>query len=204
MRNFLKIFSYIFHPVFIPCMATGCYFYISTGFFSTFEMGLALFHTILMTFLLPICIYFMLRSMNLMNSSIMVENRAERSAPIFLNIVLLGILVFFIWEYNRVYDLKHFIVGYMISYFIVWLTVLGKKKYSIHLLSYSAFAVFVLKSLIDYHSPITIGLALLILFYGCIASSRLEIKAHTPLELFVGTVIGVLPQLFLWKTILPL
>lgn len=204
MRNFLKIFSYIFHPVLIPCMATGCYFYISTGFFSTFEMKLAVFHVLMMTFLLPICIYFMLRSMNMMSSSIMVENRAERSAPVFLNIVLLGILVFFIWQYNRMYDLKHFIVGYMISYFIAWLSVLAKKKYSIHLLSYSAFAVFVLKSLIDYHSPITIGLALLLLFYGCIASSRLEIKAHTPLELFVGTVIGMLPQIFLWKTVLPL
>ncbi len=43
--------------------------------------------------------------------------------------------------------------------------------------------------------------ALLILFSGIVASSRLEMNAHTPKEISIGLLIGVLPQilfLYLW------
>ena len=43
--------------------------------------------------------------------------------------------------------------------------------------------------------------ALLILLTGVVASSRLEMEAHTPKELMIGLVLGVLPQvlfLYLW------
>lgn len=204
IKNFLKIFSYILHPVFIPSMATGCYFLIAKGFFTDFEIQLSLFHSVLLTLLLPICIYFLLRSMKLISSSIMVEKREERATPIFLNIILIGILVFFIWKYNRGYDLKHFFVTYMISYGLAFTSVLAKKKYSIHLLSFSAAALFIIKTSIDYHQPIIISLSLLVLLLGCLMSSRIAIKAHTFLELFMGILIGILPQLVLWNTVLPL
>lgn len=109
-------------------MATGCYFFVSHQFYSTSEIQLTLFHTLLLTFLLPICIYFMLRSMKLMSSSIMIERREERTSPIVLNIALLAILVFYIWENNRIYNIKHFFIGYMLSYLIVLATVLLKKN----------------------------------------------------------------------------
>jgi hypothetical protein len=32
---------------------------------------------------------------------------------------------------------------------------------------------------------------------GVVASSRLEMKAHTPKELVIGFLLGVIPQLFL-------
>lgn len=47
--------------------------------------------------------------------------------------------------------------------------------------------------------PFTI--VLLILLNGFVASSRLEMKAHTNKELIIGFVLGVIPQLlllFLW------
>ena len=40
--------------------------------------------------------------------------------------------------------------------------------------------------------------ALLILCMGFVASSRLFMKAHTPIELIAGMLLGGLPQLFIW------
>lgn len=199
MRNSLKIFSYLLHPILIPCMAIGCYFYISEGFFTVFEIGLSLFHGLLLTILLPICIYFMLRSMRMMHSSIMIEKREERKVPVFMNIVLLAIMVFFIWDHNRVYDVKHFFISYMISHIIIFGTLLLNKKYSIHIMCFSSFFLFIIKSSISYHLSIVIPLALLIFLFGALLSSRLAIKAHTYTELILGSLIGMLPYLILWN-----
>ncbi len=43
--------------------------------------------------------------------------------------------------------------------------------------------------------------ALLILLTGIVASSRLEMEAHSPYELVIGTFLGIFPQLlflYLW------
>ena len=40
--------------------------------------------------------------------------------------------------------------------------------------------------------------ALLILCMGFVASSRLYMKAHTPIELIAGIAIGILPQILVW------
>ena len=41
-------------------------------------------------------------------------------------------------------------------------------------------------------------IALLFLFTGVIASSRLYMKAHTMTELIIGYAIGMIPQLIVW------
>lgn len=201
MRKIIQIFSYIFHPVIIPVMATGCYFFVSHQFYSTSEIQLTLFHTLLLTFLLPICIYFMLRSMKMMSSSIMIERREERTSPIVLNIALLAILVFYIWENNRIYNIKHFFIGYMLSYLIVLATVLFKKKYSIHMLSYAALSIFFIKTTVDLYKEPLFAISALIFIGGCIASARLAINAHTSKEIVIGTFIGALPQIILWNKV---
>ncbi len=40
-------------------------------------------------------------------------------------------------------------------------------------------------------------IAFLVLINGLVASSRLEMKAHTPKELVIGFLTGIIPQLFL-------
>ena len=41
-------------------------------------------------------------------------------------------------------------------------------------------------------------LVVLLLCMGFVASSRLFMKAHTPIELVVGLLIGVIPQYLVW------
>jgi acid phosphatase family membrane protein YuiD len=42
-------------------------------------------------------------------------------------------------------------------------------------------------------------IAFLVLMNGFVASSRLEMKAHTPKELVIGFLLGIIPQLLLLR-----
>jgi len=54
---------------------------------------------------------------------------------------------------------------------------------------------------LSFHFSINISgiIALMCLIVGSIASSRLHLNAHTKMELFIGLIIGVIPQLILIK-----
>lgn len=69
------------------------------------------------------------------------------------------------------------------------------------MLAISGFTIFVIGMNIHLQMQNPYWAAFLILMTGVVASSRLEMEAHTPKELFLGLLIGVLPQLlflFLW------
>jgi acid phosphatase family membrane protein YuiD len=42
-------------------------------------------------------------------------------------------------------------------------------------------------------------IALFLLFVGSVASSRLYMKSHDYIELFTGSMIGILSQIILWQ-----
>jgi len=195
LRKFLGIFSYIFHPVFIPLIATGCFYYLSQNFYNTTEIYITLIQVAIMTFLLPVILFLFLKSFKMLTSSIMVKDTSERKAPVFLNIVLMYILVFQILLLNRSNELKLFLTAYAVSYSIVFLSLFFKKKYSLHMLSFSAFVMFMMHTAQSYYLPFIFPLCILILLLGLLASSRLVLQAHTTREILIGCLIGIIPQL---------
>ena len=65
------------------------------------------------------------------------------------------------------------------------------------MIAVSALTVFVIGLSIHNQTRNIDMIAFLVLMNGFVASSRLEMKAHTPKELVIGFISGVLPQLFL-------
>jgi hypothetical protein len=92
---------------------------------------------------------------------------------------------------------KFFQAGF-ISAFLVFISVLFRFKASLHMIGCTSLAVFFLlfTSYLEI-AALNTG-ALLILCMGFVASSRLFMKAHTPIELMAGMLLGGLPQLFIW------
>jgi len=198
MKYVAKIISYLFHPVFIPTIITGCFYLLNADFFIPLERYLATGQAFLMTFLLPVCIYFFLKSLGLLKSSVMIKNLRERSAPMFLNIVIINILIFKIWENASNSSLKIFFIGYCISYSILFFGILLKRKYSAHVASVcSAIPLFVNQTTTYYLNPFYILPALLIII-GLVATSRLYLRAHTNVEIIVGALIGFVPSFILF------
>jgi len=198
MKYAAKIISYIFHPVFIPTIITGCFYILNSDFFTEFERYLATAQAFLMTFLLPVCIYYFLKSLGLLKSSIMLQNLRERTAPMFLNIVIINVLVFKIWENVSNSTLKIYFIGYCISYTILLIGILLKRKYSVHVASVcSAIPLFVNQTTSYYINPFYI-LPIALLCIGLVASSRLYLRAHNNVEIIIGALIGFIPTFILF------
>ncbi|SRR5690554_609633 len=198
MKVLSKIATLLFHPVFIPTMITGCYYFFNASFYSELERYVALGQVFLMTFLLPVSIYFLLKSVGMLRSSIMVESVKERSVPMFLNIIIVLILVFRVWENASNTALKQFFIGYAITYVILFCSALFQKKYSVHVASLcSALPLFIQPSATYFLPPLVI-LPFFLLLLGFVASSRLYLNAHTNLEIIMGGIIGFFPTFIIF------
>jgi hypothetical protein len=128
----------------------------------------------------------------------MVDNVKERSVPMFLNIVIVGILVFRVWENVSNSALKQFFIGFSVSYFILFCSVLFRKKYSVHVACLCSILPLFVQPGAIYFLPSNIVLPVLLLLIGWVASSRLYLNAHTNIEIVMGAVIGFVPSFILF------
>jgi len=94
-------------------------------------------------------------------------------------------------------ELYFYLLGGLISTFILFILVFLKVKASIHLVGISALTVFVGALSLHYEVNIIYSFAILVLLNGLVATSRLELKAHTYKEIVFGFFTGLLPQLIL-------
>jgi|SRR5690554_331679 len=198
MKVIAKIATLLFHPVFIPTMITGCYYFFNASFYAEFERYVAVGQVFLMTFLLPVSIYFFLKSVGMLRSSIMVESVKERNVPMFLNIVIMLILVFRVWESASNTALKQFFIGYAITYIILFSSVQFHKKYSVHVASLCSALPLFIQPTATYFLPPLVILPIFLVLVGLVASSRLYLNAHTNLEIVMGGIIGFFPTFIIF------
>lgn len=122
----------------------------------------------------------------------------ERRLPIFIQVVLLYFLLNFTVLETHFPELYKFFQAGFISSFLVFLSVMLRFKASLHMIGITSLFVFVVMLTSYLEIEATYTLAYLIMCIGFVASSRLYMKAHTPIELIVGMLIGGLPQVFVW------
>lgn len=122
----------------------------------------------------------------------------ERKLPIFIQILLLYCLLNFTILDTHFPELFKFFQAGLISSFLVFVFVLLRFKASLHMIGITSLFVFVMMLTSYLEIEATYTLAYLIMCMGFVASSRLYMKAHTPIELCIGMLIGGLPQVFVW------
>ncbi|OHT46257.1 MULTISPECIES: hypothetical protein [Flavobacterium] len=194
MKRILPIFSYIFHPIFISMYATLFYLFFKHDLFSTQEKYYVLLQILIITILVPILFYLLLRSTGRVNS-IMIHETSQRKIPLILQCFLYILLVKRSIIISRYPELHFFFLGALFSTILALICSLFKIKASLHMMALSGFTIFVigLNTHLQLQNPY--WSAFLILMTGIVASSRLEMEAHSPNELVIGTFIGILPQL---------
>lgn len=130
--------------------------------------------------------------------SIMVSDLSQRKIPLLIQIVLIFILLKKSITIDRLPELFFFLFGGLISTLLTLIFLFGKLKISIHMIGISALTAFVIG--LSLHNQLNfLGMiSFLIAINGCIAASRLYMKAHTMTEIVVGFFAGMLPQLALW------
>lgn len=191
---FFKGISYVFHPLFFPVYTLLYYFYITPKFFSNGIIKAKLFSVALLTIVLPLLAFFLLRTIKKVKT-IDLKTTKERIIPLLLNCVIIGLVIIRVLTASEIIELHYFFIGSLVSYLLCLIFVLLKLKASIHMIALSSFFAFIIGLHFYYKINASLVIALAIFSIGIISTSRLYLKAHTNKELVVGFLTGTIPQI---------
>ena len=197
MKKILPFFSYLFHPIFIPLLGTLSYIFFNQGYYSSQQYLLLIFQVVIITFFLPLSFFYLLRTFGKVDT-IMLSETSQRKIPLLLQIGLTYVLIEKSVTVDRFPELYFFFFAGICSTTIAFLLIYVKFKASIHMIALSALTFFVIGLSLHQQENGILIIAGLFFLTGIVASSRLIMKAHSPNELIVGYVTGMLPQLILW------
>ncbi|MEC3905857.1 hypothetical protein VOI54_02380 [Tamlana sp. 2201CG12-4] len=196
MDKLLKSISYIFHPLLMPLMGIIFYFLKSPRFIPAEIIQAKLILLFILTIMLPILLYFLLKTLGRVNS-IYLNTTRERIYPLLLNCVIILIVLQRIITPTQAIELYFFFVGILISNMACLILAIMKFKASIHMIGISGLFMFFIALSIHFSININGTLAIMAVIIGAVATSRLHVNAHNSKELVMGLFIGVIPQLVL-------
>lgn len=196
MKKILPIFSYLFHPIFIPLLGTFFYVVLDDNYFTLPQYLVLFIQIIIISILLPLAFFYLLRTFGKIDS-IMLSDISQRKIPLLLQIMLMSILIAKSITIDRYFELFFFFSGGLFSTIIAFMLLFAKIKASIHMIGMSALTVFIIGLSVHAEVNIINTVVFFVLMNGFVASSRLEMNAHSKKELAIGFVCGMLPQLLL-------
>ncbi len=129
----------------------------------------------------------------------MVSDLSQRKLPLIMQIILIFVLIKKGTTPERIPELYYFFLGGLWSTIIALIFLFCKIKASLHMVGISSLLFFVIGLSIHKQSNFINSISFLLLITGIVASSRLEMKAHTNKELVFGFITGIIPQIIMWQ-----
>ena len=117
MKFFLKVISYIFHPLYIPFTGTFLYFLITPKYKPLALQSGNVLPIFILTIIVPIISYLILRNLGLVRS-ISMSTTQERKYPLFVIIALLLMIVYKITPNELTVELHYFFIGLIRKFLI--------------------------------------------------------------------------------------
>ena len=193
MTSFFKFISYIFHPLFFPLAGAFIYYIISPKFHPPEEEQSVLLRITILTLLIPIVFFFLLKNIGWVKS-IYLKDVSERRIPLYIYMFLTFMVIYGVVSPVFSIELYYYFVGILGSLIACLILVLFKFKASMHMMAVCGMTTFLIGLSFHYEKNITFAIAVAILISGLVATSRLFLKAHTSKELILGILIGIVPQ----------
>lgn len=197
MRYLIKSFSYIFHPLFLPLMGVGFYFYQSPRYFNPEFLYSKLFATSIMTVIIPILSFYMLKNLRVVET-IHLKQVSERRWPLILQALFTYLLLHIVYDGYEIPELYFFFVGILGSTIAALLLAMLKFKASLHMIGIAGLLTFIIGLSMHFQTSMLWWIALSVFVAGAVASSRLDAKAHTYPELILGFLVGAVPQFLVY------
>lgn len=197
MKKLLQFSAYVFNPLLIPVYATLFYFFITRNYFYNHEIYLLFVQVLILTMLLPISIFYLLRSLGLIRTKMLLYKK-ERKLPLALYSILLFVLIKHSFNGLVVPELYYFFLGLLVSIIIALLMVMLQYKISLHVLGVTALVMFVIGVSAYYNIQLLYIIAFLVVASGMVASSRLMTNQQNNGGIVLGALAGTLPQILLW------
>jgi len=190
-----KAISVLLHPVFLPSITTGVYLFVLSLPLTVTQQYLIFCIVLGSTLVVPLATLFLLKLVGIVKTN-EAETIAERKIPVMLMIVnylFLGRVLQEIWQ---VRELMLLVYGTALGLAVTMFMFYKNTKISLHMLGMSGLLSFALIYGVNYgYANNTI--ALLILLLSCLATARLQLRAHNVKEVIWGTVLGLANPLIL-------
>lgn len=196
INHIIRSISFIFHPLLMPLLGVIFYFAKTPRFIPEPIVKAKLFSVTILTVILPILLYYLLKTLKKVNS-FYLETTHERVLPLVINCGIILLILTRVLPENEIPELHFFFVGILSSTLACLILALLKFKASIHMIASAGFFMFAVAIGIHFQININGTIALMCVILGAIATSRLHLKAHTPVELVIGFGVGILPQLIM-------
>ena len=195
--KFHKFISTILHPIVLPTLGVFLYFvFVSQSFEKRLQL-IVLGLVFALTYVVPVLLLLFLRNFGFIKD-FQVSTIKERRFPVIFMIFLLYFLGNTIIQIPTIRNLGILFYGTSLSLTCIYVLFSVKLKSSLHLVSMgNMIGFFLIMTNINSLSMLPI-IILLILLSGILASSRMYLKAHTPIELLIGFSLGIVCQFILF------
>lgn len=196
LRGPAKVISYIFHPVFMPTLMAIAVSYLNKSAYAALDMPHRLQflgNVVLNTVFFPVLTTLLLKALGFIES-IQMHKSKDRIIP------LIGTMIFYFWAYLIVKNLQApltlrvIMLGAfwgLIAVFIANIFV----KVSMHTAAAGGVLGIVIVVMMVSHFDLFLPLLVALLIGGLVGTARMVLQAHTPSEVWLGYLIGVLVQL---------
>jgi membrane-associated phospholipid phosphatase len=192
-----KFISTILHPTVLPTAGAFLYFIFVTQQFGKRLQLIILGLIFILTYMVPILLLFFLKNFGFIKD-FQVSTIKERRVPVIFMILILYFLGNTIIQIPMIRNLGILFYGTSLSLICIYILFSAKLKSSLHLVSMgNMLGFFLIMTNINNLSILFIIIPLIFLS-GVLASSRLYLKAHTPVELLIGFFLGFIAQFTLF------
>lgn len=192
-----RLFSYIFHPLFIPVIATWYLAFIHEGYFTGIaphEKGFILIRVALNTIMFPGLTVLLLKALGFIKS-IFLKTQRERIIP------YIAANIFYFWMYlvfRSQHEVPSILTGFIFGVFLSSSVALFANSYfkiSMHALGMGALSGLLLLIIFS-GSPYSVFLAAMLAFLitGFVSTSRLIVSDHLPFDIYTGIFFGIICQ----------
>ena len=192
-----KFISTILHPTVLPTVGAFLYFIFVTQTFEKELQLIVLGLIFILTYIVPLLLLFFLKNFGFIKD-FQVSTIKERRVPVILMILILYFLGNTIIQIPMIRNLGILFYGTSLSLICIYVLFSIKLKSSLHLVSMGNMLGFFLIMTNVNNLSILFIIILLIFLSGILASSRLYLKAHTPIELLIGFFLGFISQFLLF------
>ncbi|MDN3595677.1 hypothetical protein [Zunongwangia endophytica] len=197
MKVFLKLASYLFHPIWMPFAGSLLYFQLTPRFFPEEVIKAKLLAIAIITVFIPIVFFFLLKNLGKVTNMALSEVEERKWPLFFFSILCLMVLNQILDRYNYP-EVYFYFVGILGATAIAYVCTLFKLKISLHMMGLAGFTAFLIAFSRYFHINMILATSGLLIALGLTASSRLYLKAHTNTELILGSLAGILPQALLF------
>jgi hypothetical protein len=202
MKKTIALFiSYVFHPLFVPFYGL-LIFLKSTTFLLDFNLQYQIGKLVLMlTVLFPIVLFLFVKNRKLADDVFLTKTE-QRKIPLLFNLALLSLLIFRLYIFPELIELRMFFYGLLLSNLLTFILLFLKIKVSLHTLYLSNVFFYLLSFSIFTQAEARTWLVLSLLTIGLVGSCRMYLKAHKFDEIAWGFVLPFVTHLalyYFWK-----